>query len=106
MLGHCTHMGVRCAVTLQPYENGRPALVLDIDDPSNEDDKARWCTATTNLPEVDLADDVVAIKDCDELQGMMQSLVDAGIVEDTGATIPTGWSSRKLARLIKLPELN
>lgn len=64
------------------YPNDRVAITLiDTSDPEFEE---RWCTATTNIPEIELADNEVVIKNYSENTGMLEALVAAGIVRDTG----------------------
>lgn len=44
-------------------------------------------TATINLPEISLAHNEVIIKDYSENKGMLEALVSAGIVEETGVRV-------------------
>ncbi len=73
-----------CRVQQASYDNGRIALRL-------VDEEGPVATATVNLPEEPLAADEVAIKTYSENEGMLESLLDAGIVEDTGRK---AWAGR------------
>lgn len=48
-------------------------------------------TATVSMPELMLERDEVAIKDYSENQGMMKSLMDAGIIGEPLSYVPTGF---------------
>jgi hypothetical protein len=87
------HLGERCSVKFTAYQNGRTAIVLY--DASGEE----WTTATVNLPGAELAPDEVLVKDYSENVGMLQALVEAGIVEPTGRTVRSGFVEIPVARL-------
>lgn len=67
------------------YRNNRPALELV--DRSGEP----FTTATVNLPLVQLAPDEIILRDYAENEGMLASLVEAGVVCDTGRRVSTGF---------------
>lgn len=67
--------GWLCYVQLAKYGNGRTAIQL-----MDYDDASPVATASVNLPDVEMADDEVAIKDWSENEGMLSALLDAGIV--------------------------
>ena len=56
-------------------------------------------TATVNIPEVDLAEDEVLIKDWSENVGMMDALRSAGIAHDTGRRDDAGHVPANVPRL-------
>lgn len=67
------------------YGNGQTALQLF--DPSGEP----LCTASVCLVNDQQAPNQIFIKDWSENEGVLQSLIDAGILSDTGFRIPTGY---------------
>jgi len=69
--------GLECGVECRQYPNGRVALQLVTYENGYPEPVAR---ATINLPECDLAENEVIIKDYSENHGMLDALVDAGIV--------------------------
>ena len=78
------------------YGNGRTALVL-----IDYHDKEPVAVATVNLPHVPLAKDEVIIKDYSENEGMLQALVDAGIVKPTGRMVVSGFVAMEVCKLLK-----
>ena len=74
----------RVAILLQDKETGEP-----------------YATASVNLPHQTLKSDEVAIKDYSEGEGMLDDLVAAGIVEDTGKAVGSGYVMIPIARLLK-----
>ena len=59
--------------------------------------------ATVNLPHVALRHDEVLIKDYSENEGMLEALVNAGVVEDTGKRVASGYVEIPVCRLLKRP---
>jgi hypothetical protein len=78
------------------YSNGRLAIQL-----IDAEDGEPVAIATVNLPEHELAPDEVFIKDWSENDGMVEFLVENGIVEYTGRRVPTGYTSAAVCRLLK-----
>lgn len=72
--------GFTCKVQIEEYQNnGRKAITLiDVEDYSPV------ATATINMPDVHLGPNEVIVKNYSENDGMLQALVDAGIVKHTG----------------------
>lgn len=66
-----------CAVERRRYPNGRVALQLVTHDDGFPEPVA---TATVNVPEWELADDEVIIKDYAENHGILAALITAGLV--------------------------
>lgn len=76
-----------CVVRKSQYGNDRPALQL-----IDAEDGSPIATATVNLPDVPLGRNQVAIKNYSENAGMLEALVDAGVVKPTGQTVPSGYA--------------
>ena len=80
-------------MVLRKYGNGRTAVVL-------EDEEGLYAVATVNLPDEPLEDGYVFVKDYSENEGMLQALVDAGIVERTDKdTVQSGYVEVPVAKL-------
>lgn len=81
-----------CELKRLQYNNRRTALQLvaweDQDDVYEGDLIA---TCTVNIPEIDLEESEVIIKDYSENEGMLNSLLDANVVKLTGKSIQTGF---------------
>jgi hypothetical protein len=90
--------GLECDVYKTIYQNGG-ATALFLDDAR---DRSPVATATVNVPEANhiLDSGTALIKDYSECEGMMDALESAGIVRDTGETIPIGFTYAKVARLL------
>lgn len=69
-------------VEVVSYTNGRACLLLT---ESGTGDP--FTTVTTNMPEIELDDDEVIVKTVDENEGILDCLVDQGVLEDTGRRI-------------------
>jgi hypothetical protein len=75
------------------YPNGRVALVLR----SPEDGPVK---ASVNLPEAQCPDGFVYIKDVDENEGMLDALVEAGVVESPLTYARSGFVHFPLCRIM------
>jgi hypothetical protein len=75
-----------CKINIREYNNGRKALQL-VDAKTAEP----IATATVNVPDAILEDNEILIKDYSENTGMLNALVEAGIVTDTGKRIQSGF---------------
>lgn len=94
-----TRNGTECDVYFSKYtNNNRVAIVLQ-----EKETGEPYATASVNLPDTNLDVDQVAIKDYSENEGMLNDLVAAGIVEDTGMTVPSGYVDIPIATLLKKP---
>jgi len=83
-----------CVIERQTYYNGRTALVLN--------EKAtgeRIAVATINVQE-EIYDNEVVIKDYSENEGMLDALISAGIVKDTGKRIKSGFVKAPVCELL------
>ena len=83
-----------CNLVRRRYRNGRTALQL-----VDAEDGEPVANATVNLPEVDLAEDEVLVKDCSENEGMLAALTAAGAVEPTGRVVVSGFVTVPVCRL-------
>lgn len=86
-----------CKLIWKVYGNDRIALKLvDVVDGSPV------ATATVNIPEEKLLSGETLIKDYSENEGMLDALVEAGIVEDTGRKVKSGYVDIPVCRLLKM----
>jgi len=84
-----------CRVCITKYANDRIAIQLfDVEDNSSV------ATASINLPDIKLEKDEVIIKDYSENKGLLQVLLDAGIVEKTGKSANVGFVTVEICKLI------
>lgn len=75
--------------------NGRIALL------ANDNEGYPYLTATVNLPDYEIpTKSHTFIKNWSENSGILKVLVDAKIVEDTGITVPTGFVSANLVKVL------
>ena len=81
------------------YQNGGLALIL-IGDEHGE----LVTVASINVPEFDLPEGTIFIKDWSENAGILETLENAGVIKDTGETVPSGFVNAKLCTLIIDPE--
>lgn len=66
--------------------NDRPAIqVIDMED------GCPYCMATVNMPDMDLADNEVAIKNWSENEGILECLQANGVIGPTKRRMPTGF---------------
>jgi hypothetical protein len=84
-----------CVAVFEKYRNGRTAIQL-----MDAEDGSPIATATVNLPDFPLAEDRVAIKDYSENEGMLDALVEAGIVEELGLHAETGFVTVPICKLL------
>lgn len=66
----------KCKVKIGLYANGRLAIQLV------DDEYRPFATSTVNLPDKELEEGCVYIKDYSENEGMVEALKDAGIIEE------------------------
>ncbi len=90
--------GFRCEVHAFSYVSGGGTALCLID----ARDGGRVAVATVNVEGVSelLPANEVLIKDYSENAGMLAALEEAGIVEDTGRTVRTGYVEAPIARLL------
>ena len=86
----------KCEAVFSRYYNDRTAIQLI-------DEETTWppvATATMNLPETELARDEVIVKDYSENIGMLDALMEAGIVTAPVRYVRTGYVSCPICKLI------
>jgi len=87
---------VDCRILLQRYELGNRVRLQLI----AIDDDLPYACATVNDPSVPLSENELLIKNWSENEGVLQALVDAYVVEDTGRTVPMGRTRAHIVRLL------
>lgn len=83
-----------CSVTFRKYSNGRTALELICDDGSP------MAVATVNVPDVQINEHHVFIKDWSENEGMTAALTAAGYIKPTGHLQKVGFCHAVIAELL------
>lgn len=60
-------------------------------------------TATVNVPGTSevLPEDTVILKNYSENEGLLETLMEAGMIEDTGSRVPTGFVGSPIVRLLR-----
>lgn len=86
-----------CHLQVHQYGNGRPALVL-----VDQKDGQRVAVASVNIPDLDLKDGEVAIKNYSENEGMVEALMAADVIERPHSEHSLGRVRVPIARL-KVP---
>ena len=90
-----TFLNYKCNIVKEQYTNGRTALLLiDVDD--NE----HVATATVNLPDDDIPEKYVAIKDYSENEGMLNLLIKEKIVAQPVEHINSGFVNIPICKLL------
>jgi len=87
-------LGCKCIITKEKYCNGRTALGL-----TEVDTGEPFATATVNLPEINLAQNEIAIKNYSENEGILQVLIDAGVIGKPKYEIQSGFVSIPVCEL-------
>ena len=87
--------GYTCVATRHTYPNGRPAISVE-----DADTGEPICKASVNMPELDLEEDEVLIKDWSENEGILDALVSAGVIELTGNAYHLLFVDAPVARIL------
>lgn len=87
----------KCRIELGQYSNGR--IAIDLVDIKN--DETVLC-ASINVPEVDLADQEVIIKNYSENEGVLDILVGQGIISSPIRSISYGYCDSPVCKLLNL----
>jgi hypothetical protein len=94
-----------CELRFDKYcDNDRTAMELvawEDDDDKDVFEGEPISTCTVNIPEASLAVDEVIIKDYSENEGMLQTLLDAGVVELAGRSVRSGFVTCPVCILVK-----
>jgi hypothetical protein len=77
------------------YPNGRTSIKL-----IDAEDGCPVMTATTNVPEVELAENEIIIKNYSENEGVLEFLQENGIVGEVKRTIGVGFVSAPVVELL------
>ena len=93
-----TLFGRLCTVEFEEYQNGRIAIEL-----IEKDTGEPYTTATINMPNVPLAKDEVIIKNYSENEGVLDALVKAGVVSKPIRTVPAGFATADVCKLLYTP---
>lgn len=84
-----------CMLDVTKYHRGGVAIqVLD------REDGSPLCRATIHVPDVALGQHEVIIKDYAENGGILAAFVEAGVVVDTGRTVPLGWVHGTICKIV------
>jgi hypothetical protein len=84
-----------CVVKLTHYRDQRPALIL-----RHEFTGEDILVASVNLPDVPLRNDEILIKDWSENEGVLQLLMDNGVIGPVIENVPTGMVSAQKCKLL------
>jgi hypothetical protein len=101
----------KCHCQFAKYGNGRTAIQLMNADPIDDGEyisppgTEQIATATVNIPEVDLKDNEVIIKDYSENEGMLKSLILGNVVHMPHKYVKTGHVECPVCILKILPQL-
>ena len=91
----------KCFLQLAKYSNDRLAIQLVSAEENIEEGLflgEHIATSTVNLPNVEVAEDEIIIKDYAENEGMAQALEVAGYISPAIKTVQTGFTSAKIAK--------
>lgn len=77
---------------LREYEDGSPALLL-------MEGGAPYAKVSVRMPGVELAWNEILVKDYGENEGLLEQLVEAGVLYDTGLVVPSGFVELKICRI-------
>jgi len=96
-LGEVTFRDFKCFVMKDKYKTAdRNAMIL-----KDQEDGSMVAVASVNVSGTDLADDEILIKDYSENEGMLDALVGAGYVMDTGKKVRSGFVEIPICKLLK-----
>lgn len=82
-----------CHMLFGQYPNKRTAIQIQYNDKP-------LMKATVNIPRAELKPDEVLIKNYSENEGILQVLIDAGVVEDTGQFEASGYVIANVCKLL------
>ena len=83
-----------CYLVWSNYRNKRAALqIMDAE-------HKLFIRASVNLPKLDLPANHIFIKNYSENAGIMEELCRLGILDDTGITVPCGYTEANLCKIL------
>ena len=88
------YKGYEVILMTNEYNNGRLALQL-----IDAEEYLPFATCTVNIPEEDLAEDEVFIKNWSENQGMLGWLQDQNLIEEVVGEVRTGFTTAPKVKL-------
>jgi hypothetical protein len=93
--------GTVCNVEIvRYYANNRPAIVL-----VDTFDGGPYARASVNLPEVEMEADETAIKNWSENEGIMEILIDRGVISEPLRFVESGFVSVPICKIkMELPK--
>ena len=86
-------LGENCTFSFGKYGNGQTVIQLYCED------GCPMATATVAI-DAHLEEGEIIVKDYSENTGMLQALVDAGVVEPTGRAVACGFITAPIAKLL------
>lgn len=89
-----------CIVEFGRYGNNNRTAIELMDKFTRE----HIMTCTTNLPKEDLADTSVAIKNYSENEGILDKLIEAGVIAKPHALVQSGFVKIPICKLLVNPE--
>ncbi len=81
----------------ETYQNNQRDRLSIVD----AETKESLVTASVNLPEIELLEGEMLIKDYSENEGVLLGLVNAGVVEHTGKEVPIGYVTIPIVKILK-----
>lgn len=101
-----TFLGIPCVLAFHQYQKGGGTAIQLFDEETGDP----MCTATVNVLGANIPSkqkcldaghpEHVLIKDCDENEGMLKALQDAGVVGEHVCYVNSGWSRYPLVPLL------
>jgi len=89
------YKGQECTLRKSKYQEGGSTALYLVDSQTGEP----VVMATVNMPEISLGENEVLIKDYSENKGILKTLIDARILEDTGKRVPAGYTEVAICKL-------
>jgi len=92
--------GFRCSVHLARYRYAPDQIAIQLRD---EDSGEPVATATAALPEHTVPTNHILVKSYAENEGLLEALVGAGLVRDTGERVACGYAELAVCELLTAP---
>ena len=86
-----------CHLLFGKYHNKRTAIQI-------QHNERPLMKATVNITEAILKHDEILVKNYEENEGLLQSLIDAEVIEDTGQFVATGYVIANVCKLLIDPD--